>query len=180
MINLIRIKDVQEHTDLAVRLLNQNIQYFYNDAVITPEGHRKFIGSIPDDYLWIIEKDGQPCGMVSVYHIDNKNKKCEWGRFVIDSTVRGVGSVVEFMILEFVFKTLGMNKLYCEVFEENTHVVKMHEKFGFSIDGKFREHIWKGNRFLDVVYLSMIFKEWEDKKTRFVDMFADKAGTVET
>lgn len=178
-INLLKIRGIEEHTNLAVGLINKNIQYFYNDVLITPEIHLRFINSIPNDYLWVIERDGQLCGMVSVYHIDDKNKKCEWGRFVVQSSVKGVGSAVEFMVLDFVFNVLGMNKLYCEVFEDNAHVVQMHEKFGFMVEGRLRNHILKGGRFHDVVSLSMLKSEWEQVRPRFDKIFSDRVGSIE-
>lgn len=174
-----KIRDIESHTNLAIRLLNDNNQHFYSEVGIDAASHRNFIKSIPNDLLWVIESGGKLCGIVSVYHIDNKNKKCEWGRFVVDSGAVGVGSIVEFMVLDFVFEKLGIHKLYCEVFKKNYNVIKMHQKFGFIVEGEFKDFIFKNNEYHDVLYLSLLQDDWKGIRPRFLKIFDGKTGTVE-
>jgi len=179
-VNLVKMQDRVEHTELAIRLIPECRPYLYSDAEPTADSHRKFLASLPkDDDLWVIEKGGVLVGIVSVYHKSFDHSRCEWGRFMLDAKYHGTGSIVEFMILDYVFRTLKMHKLFCEVFEENSAVVGLHEKFGFTIEGKFRDHIKKTGIFKNVIYLGILADEWEQKRVRFETLFQGKAGSVE-
>jgi UDP-4-amino-4,6-dideoxy-N-acetyl-beta-L-altrosamine N-acetyltransferase len=181
-VNLVKMRDVSEHTELVLRLISECRPYLYSDRTVTAETHRAFLASLPpDDNLWIFERDGLPVGVVSVYHKDFTNSRCEWGRFMLDSRCRGggIGSIVEFMILDFVFRRLKFHKLFCEVLSENETVVSLHQKFGFTVEGTFRQHVMKAGMFRDVTYLGIFEDEWEAKRGRFEAMFKDKVGAVE-
>jgi RimJ/RimL family protein N-acetyltransferase len=181
MINLVKLRDCPEHNGVAIKLLNQYIDFLYNEVPVTEESHKKFIAS-PDrgsEYLWAIEKDGIVCGIVSVYHIDNKNRKCEWGRFMVDENHKGVGSVVEYMVLDFVFNVLNMNKLYCEVLIMNDPVISMHKKFGFATEGMLLDHVYKKGTPMDVMYLALKKSEWSAYQDRFAKLFSKKIGFIQ-
>lgn len=181
MIHLERIKDCKEHTEVAVTLLNKYMDYLYNDVPVTEESHKNFIKSLEgkNEYLWVIKKDEEICGIVSVYHVDTKNRKCEWGRFIVDEKYKGVGSVVEFMVIDFVFNTLKMNKLYCEVMVMNDLTIKLHKKFGFETEGIFVDHVWKKDGFRSVMSLSLNAGQWKAFRGRFAALFSEKAGTID-
>jgi hypothetical protein len=179
-INLVTMRDISKHTALVIRLIDEHRPYLYSEKRVTPKSHRAFLETLPqDDNLWIIEKDMTPVGVVSVYHKDFVNSRCEWGRFMLDFKYRGTGSVVEYMILDFVFRTLKMNKLFCEVLEENASVVSLHSKFGFTIEGTLRQHVSKAGMFKNAVYLGILANEWEQKRERFENMFKKRVGTIE-
>ena len=58
---------------------------FYN-ASISPAGHQQFIRAADqrgDEINWLIERDGKPLGMASIYHLDRANKKAECGRTIM-------------------------------------------------------------------------------------------------
>ena len=58
------------------------------------------------------------------------------------------------------FVDLGLEKLCCEVLASNEGVVKMHERYGFTIDGVLRRHVVKADRRVDVVAMSLLRDEW--------------------
>ena len=93
-----------------------------------------------------------------------------------DSSARGkgVGSFVEYSILNYVFNDLKLNKLCCEVLGFNEKVVKMHNSFGFLEEGLFREHIIKGGKIFDVVRLAVLRKEWEENKLKIENRLKEK------
>jgi UDP-4-amino-4,6-dideoxy-N-acetyl-beta-L-altrosamine N-acetyltransferase len=180
-VDLITLRDCSDHEDLAVRLLNRYRDQLYNDREVTPEIHRQFM--VNEDrrreYLWIVERDGDPIGMVSVYHIDFHHRKCEWGRFLMEDTGRGSGRIVEFMVLDFVFCTLAMNKLYAEVLADNPRVIDLHRGFGFQVEGTYRDHVWKQGRHRDVVALAMLRADWLAARGPFADRYAAECGRIE-
>jgi len=71
---------------------------------------------------------------------------------------------VEYLVLRYVFETLALNKLWCEVLVENEAVVKLHRAFGFTQEALFRDHVVKNGGFRDVVGLGLLKREWPAAK----------------
>ena len=62
-------------------------------------------------------------------------------------------------MLAHVFETLRLNKLWCEVLAENTAVIGLHERFGFTREALLREHVMKSGARHDVVGLGLLRRE---------------------
>ena len=113
-----------------------------------------------DQEYFIYELDGAPRGVVSFTAIDKINLNCAWAFYAAPEAPRGSGSRMEFLALEYVFNGLLMKKLYCEVLAFNAPVIKMHEKFGFSVEGVFRQQHRVDDDLVDVYRLGMLREEW--------------------
>ena len=144
-------------------------KFMYTDHEITPEEHRAWFSRILHDSsckYWVIVCDGEEVGLAYIFNIDNRNRRCYWGFYVIGSNVRGrgVGSFAEFFVLRFVFEDLRLQKLCGEVLEFNQAVLNMHRKFGFVQEGLLRKHVLKGDSFVNVVCISILRDEWDATK----------------
>ena len=105
--------------------------------------------------------NGQAIGTISIYHIDGRNRKAEWGRFLIgDPRYIGMGAEVEYLILQYAFEHLNLNRLYCEVLCSNPAVIRQHEKFGFKVEGTLRNQVFKRGRYEDAVMMSLLADEY--------------------
>ena len=67
-------------------------------------------------------------------------------------------------MLELAFEQLNMQKLYCEVFAFNTSVIKLHQKFGFNIEGIFKQQQKVNGKFVDVYRLGILAAEWFEQR----------------
>jgi UDP-4-amino-4,6-dideoxy-N-acetyl-beta-L-altrosamine N-acetyltransferase len=139
--------------------------YMYSEHVITAEEHAAWLARAlegGDRRFWIIALDGAGVGLANLVRIDAANSKCEWAYYLADPATRGrgVGAVVEYLVLSFVFERLGLNRLWCEVLADNEAVWKTHEGFGFRREALFRDHVRKGGLFRDVVGLGMLAADW--------------------
>lgn len=148
------------------RNLPKVADYMYTDHVISPEEHAAWFARVLNDpayKYWIIVCDGEDVGLANLCAIDRVNRRCYWGFYVVGPTVRGkgVGSYVEYMILNYVFDELKLEKLCGEVLSFNRDVVEMHRRFGFVQEGLFRKHILKQGVFNDVVCIAILKEEWE-------------------
>ncbi|MFQ5533277.1 MAG: UDP-4-amino-4,6-dideoxy-N-acetyl-beta-L-altrosamine N-acetyltransferase [Sphingomonadales bacterium] len=144
-------------------------RYMYSDHFISPGEHEGWFENAmadPARKYWIIVCDDEDVGLANVYGINEDHRRCYWAFYIAKSDLRGkgVGSFVEFFILRYVFEELGLNRLCCEVLANNPAVVEMHKRFGFHQEGIFRQHICKGEEWLDVVTLSMLASEWQSVK----------------
>ena len=140
--------------------------YMYSEEEITKEQQKLWFNKIKNDttsIYWIIEYNGLKLGLASLNGISESLSSCSWAFYLGDLSVRkaGIGAKVEFNVLEYVFNTLKLNKLRCEVLITNPNVIKMHEKFGFRREAYLREHCVKNKEKIDAVGLGILKSEWD-------------------
>lgn len=141
-------------------------RHMYTSHRIGPEEHDLWFRGIFDDprrRFWIVLHRGRDVGLVNLYDIDEANRRCSWAFYLADEEVRlkGLGSFVEYRVLEHVFFEMGFNKLCCEVLATNGPVVEMHKRFGFRREGYHREHVIKDGRPENVVSMAILKAEWQ-------------------
>jgi UDP-4-amino-4,6-dideoxy-N-acetyl-beta-L-altrosamine N-acetyltransferase len=147
------------------RTLPEVAAYMYSDHEISLEEHRRWFAGLladPDRDYRIIQVDGEDVGLVYLFGMDRHHGRISWGFYLVSPSVRGkgVGSWVEFTVLDEVFGPRGLRKLCCEVLAFNEAVVGMHQRFGFTVEGTLRSHIHKGGEHHDVVVLGMLAEDW--------------------
>jgi UDP-4-amino-4,6-dideoxy-N-acetyl-beta-L-altrosamine N-acetyltransferase len=143
--------------------------YMYTDHLISPDEHARWFAGLAGDETrtyWIIEMDQAPVGLANLADIDRRNQRCAWAYYLADPAVRGlgVGSYVEYLVLEYVFEGLKLAKLWCEVLASNEAVWKLHESFGFSVEARFRGHVVKDGERVDVLGLGMLAPDWRTRR----------------
>lgn len=144
-------------------------RYMYTDHLISEAEHDRWFEGIFGDSgrrYWIIRCDERDVGLVNLYDIDLVNRKCSWAFYLGEEGLRGrgVGAFVEYSVLSWVFDRLNFRKLWCEVLAFNEPVVKMHRRFGFIEEGRFRGHILKASQPTDIVRLGILKEEWERER----------------
>ncbi|MGA2414792.1 MAG: UDP-4-amino-4,6-dideoxy-N-acetyl-beta-L-altrosamine N-acetyltransferase [Candidatus Sulfotelmatobacter sp.] len=165
------LREVAPHDEEKIREwrnLPEVRKYMYTDHEIGREEHRAWFSRIlrdPTCKYWIIVYDGREVGVVNLYNIDHRNRRGHWGFYVgPKDRLKGVASFAWFSVLRFVFEELKLQKLCGEVLASNQAALNMHKKFGFYQEGSFRKHVFKGDRFADVVCFGLLREEWEAKK----------------
>ena len=139
--------------------------HMYGDHLIGEDEHALWLDAAltcDDRRYWIVELDEEPAGLANLVRIDRAASRCEWAFYLASAAVRGrgVGGAVEYLVLRHVFEGLELNKLWCEVLAGNAAVVRLHERFGFTREARFRDHVRKGGAFHDVVGLGLLAREW--------------------
>jgi UDP-4-amino-4,6-dideoxy-N-acetyl-beta-L-altrosamine N-acetyltransferase len=161
------------------RNLPEIATWMYSEHQISEEEHGHwFVKAMADPArcYWIIELDGRPVGLANLYDIAPDHRKCSWAYYLADGSTRGkgVGAFVEFWVLDHVFRTRGLNKLWCEVLIANEAVWKLHESFGFRREALFRDHVWKNGAPLDVVGLGLLAADWEAQRPESLKRLREK------
>ena len=108
----------------------------------------------------MFESNGRPLGIVGFTRIDQTNSNASWAFYAAPDSPRGTGSQMEFLALELAFGAMGLHKLYCEVLDFNQPVVRLHEKFGFRVEGTLREHHRLAAGYVGIVQLGILAHEW--------------------
>lgn len=122
-----------------------------------------------DQQYFMYANDGKPLGIVAFTMIDRVNSNCSWAFYAGLDTPRGTGSKMEFVALEYVFNDLKLHKLHCEVLAFNTSVINLHRKFGFQVEGIFRQHHRTDSGYTDIYGLGILASEWVRKREEMLE-----------
>lgn len=160
-----------EHIELVRSWRNSQFvsQFMYTDDSISQEQQAAWFEAVSKDkqsIYWVILYNQQPAGLASITNIDNRNKKCFWAFYLGSEELQGVGigSIVEYKVLEHAFEVLKLNKICGEVLKFNERVLKLHQRFGFVIEANYRQHVLKGGEYHDAVGVGLLKEDWDAKK----------------
>lgn len=150
----------------------------YTQHEISSQEHLAWWGKTkerPDRKYFMYEMAGTPSGIAAFNGIDAQSANSAWVFYASPTSPKGTGSRMEFLMLDYAFNTLKLHKLYCEVLAFNAAVIKLHEKFGFKVEGIFRDQHKVNETFVDTYRLGILAVEWQryrqamfDKLTRHV------------
>jgi len=117
-----------------------------------------------DQQYFMYENANTPLGIVGFSAIDRVNSNCSWAFYAAPDAPRGTGARMEFLALDHVFNTMGLHKLHCEVLAFNTPVIRLHQKFGFLIEGTFRKQHKAEDGYVDIIRMGLLADEWAGKR----------------
>lgn len=96
----------------------------------------------------IAEDNDEYLGTISLKAINHIDKNAE---YAIALRKVAIGTGVAFnatkLIIDIAFNELKLKKVYLNVLAENTRAIRFYEKFGFTYEGEFKDHIFIGNEF---------------------------------
>ena len=65
------------------------------------------------------------------------------------------------MFARYGFHELGLHKLYTETFAFRDSHIRILEEFGFQLEGKLHDHVFKNGQFWDSLMHSLLQSEWD-------------------
>lgn len=98
------------------------------------------------------ENEKYPVGFAALYDIDKNDKKCEFGRIMVNKnkvTKKGIGYQITKCLCEIGFEKLGLNLIYLEVFSDNIPALKTYLKAGFIEKNRYK----KENK--EIIYMEL-------------------------
>ncbi|HEY4088565.1 MAG TPA: GNAT family N-acetyltransferase [Bryobacteraceae bacterium] len=127
-------------TTLAWRNRDSARMWFKTNRTISPEQHWAWFERYlqrDDDFLFIVEANGQAVGQAAVYGIDREKHIAEVGRFLIapEAAGRGYMSHACDELLRCCAETLGLRSVFLEVREENQRAIRLYIRNGFVSEG---------------------------------------------
>jgi RimJ/RimL family protein N-acetyltransferase len=140
-----------------------------NKGAESVEGQRKWIESRSDSEInFMIElKNSTQVGMISLIAINLINKNAESARFLIgeEEQSQGIPVAIESMMLlyRYAFETLGLERIYGTVLEENTAMLKWQKFFGMSEEGVMRKHYYINGKYQDAIMVGILKNEYLSK-----------------
>lgn len=102
-------------------------------------------------------------GAISLYDIDNINKRAEFGRFYIGEDAclgKGYGEEALRVLLEHGFNDIGLNKIYADVFSNNYRIIRLYSKVGFVTEAILMQHYLVSGEFTDVTRMVVLKEDY--------------------
>jgi len=101
-------------------------------------------------------------GTCSFQRIDWRLQSAEFGILIGDKNFwnRGYGTEAVRLLVQHGFNTLNLNRIFLHVFETNPRAIRAYEKAGFTLEVRERQAEFKHGRYIDVLLMSMLKKEF--------------------
>lgn len=119
--------------------------------------------------VWAVIKGGEPVGYVTLFDLDDVNRKAELALMIGERSAWDQGLAKETLriVLEHAFAPvasdgLGLNKVYLAVFAENVAARRAYRSSGFREDGILREDMFRAGVWHDQVLMSVLAREFNE------------------
>lgn len=169
-----RLRPIEDH-ELEMMLEWRNApavrNNMYTTDIIPLDDHLQWWERIKKDdsvHYFCYEYDSIPQGVVCFTNIDVLNHQAMWGFYASPNALKGTGSRMEILALDYAFDKLNLHKLSCEVLDYNLAVVKFHKKFGFVEEGYFREHHIYQGKYFGIYRLAIISDPWIQSRSNIL------------
>jgi UDP-4-amino-4,6-dideoxy-N-acetyl-beta-L-altrosamine N-acetyltransferase len=137
-------------------------RHMFTRHVIDLDEHRAwFMRSVADPrrQLLIYERDGLPCGFVSLIQGIHPNV-ADWGFYAAPDAPAGTGRGMGRAALDHAFGLLGLHKVCGQALETNQQSISFHLALGFHEEGRLREQHFDGQRYQAVICFGLLASEW--------------------
>jgi RimJ/RimL family protein N-acetyltransferase len=127
----------------------------------TPAELQKYFTHPTREYFGVYFED-QPVGIVGGENLDPGSGKLEMKKLVGESNSqgKGIGKRATFGFLYYAFMILGLNKVYIHSRDINMSNLNLNSRFGFELEGVFREDLKVGDQRQDVVRMALFKSLW--------------------
>jgi len=117
-----------------------------------------------DEQIFAIEVEGRHIGNIGLHKIDRLHQKAEVGIVIGEPTFwsKGYGTEAMETALEYGFGPLGLNKVSLDVLDTNERAIRTYTRIGFVREGVHREDVFKDGRFVHVIRMSILAREFAD------------------
>lgn len=166
MISFQKLNESHLQQVLEWRTSEHVTKYMYTDIEYNLDNQKEWYKRVIEDKTqayWIVKYSDTNIGLISLNNIDEKNKKTSFGYYIGDLDYVKIAGRIQPYLYNYVFFGLKLNKIYAEVIAENENMIKMHQFYGFTHQGTFKDHIYKYNQFHDVEYYELHADTWKEK-----------------
>ena len=160
------INDAEQFTEWLNDLdITSNLDLY--NSVINVAVEKEFLGKLSKEHNYsIIDLETNEligtCGFIGIDHV---NQTSETGIFIGNKNYwdKGYGTEALRLLLDYGFKALNLHSVMLRVYSFNKRAIRIYEKTGFTVMGKRRESLKRGNETHDVIYMDILQKEFYEK-----------------
>lgn len=165
--DLVKLIDAtKEHLEIIFNWRNKAFirEVMYNSDLLRWEEHVNWFDKVYTDNSRIVKVlyyNNIPYGSANFCITNEESNVGEWGFYIGEENApKGMGTLLAYMMLSFLFEELKVRKVCAEIIEFNTISIKFHEKIGFKNEGILRKHIYKNGHYCDIYLYSIFAEEW--------------------
>ncbi|MEO8456269.1 MAG: GNAT family protein [Chloroflexota bacterium] len=170
---LVRLRAVEpEDAEHAFRWINDRevTQYLMARYPISLASEKDWAtkGSVSnsfEDSRYIIEAlaDGAPIGVCGLHHVSPENRVGDLGIMIGEKRFwsQGYGTDAMLTLMRLGFYQMNLHKITLGVFEINPRAQAVYTKVGFTLEGRGREEYYQDGRYLDVIRMGVLRREFE-------------------
>lgn len=113
-----------------------------------------------------IEFESKPIGRIGLNRFRQQSRVASTYLFIGDPAARGRGLATDAMtaLLEFAFNDRRVRMIDLMVLAENDAAIRTYKACGFREDGRLRERSWKGDHWMDHLWMSITAEEFSALK----------------
>jgi RimJ/RimL family protein N-acetyltransferase len=122
-----------------------------------------------DPLFFTVVRDGQPQGIVSYLRIDTENGSIEIGHIWFGTTLQQTTAATEaiYLLATHAMDELGYRRFEWKCNALNERSRRAAERFGFTFEGVFRNHMVVKGRNRDTAWYSITAEEWPAVRAAF-------------
>jgi len=142
---------------------------FENLAEFRAHIERKSASEDPLFYAIIDKASGKAVGYETLMRIDTVHRVIEVGNIMYGSPLQKTPGATEaqYLLMRYVFDTLGYRRFEWKCNALNEPSRRAADRFGFSFEGIFRQHMMLRGRNRDTAWYSILESEWPKQKVAF-------------
>ena len=112
------------------------------------------------------ERPGQILGLCSLRDIDWIRRAGELHILIgrAENRRRGLGTFAVSHLLSHAFADMNLNRVQLGVLADNAPAIGLYRKLGFRTEGRLREYAYKDGRYMDMLLMSLLRREWRGGK----------------
>lgn len=101
-------------------------------------------------------------GSISLHNINHLNRNAFIGIFICEEEQgKGYGTEAVRLILDYGFNTMNLNNIMLSVHADNYAGITAYKKAGFRETGRRREWVFKDGKYVDVIYMDILSREFK-------------------
>jgi ribosomal-protein-alanine N-acetyltransferase len=155
------------HNDDQINILTGGRKHFVSKEYDKKWLEDKMLNNANQIYCAICcSENGKMIGYISLTGIDFVNRNAFWGGIIIgdlNARSKGYASKAAILLMNHAFFELGLLKVYGNWLAENKVSIFTAKMIGFKQEGILRSHIFKNNVLHDVLIMSILKNEFEQK-----------------
>ncbi len=167
--DVIRLRLMERRDMDAARRLHNEFSVLLNltdiRQVTEPEQEAWFDRLLADrsKQRYVVTEVGceQIVGTVRVDQIDLNNRNAMIGTDIdVAYRGKGYGRRSHCLITDYLFRQLGMHRIWLVTLSTNDVAISMYRKLGMKEEGVWRDAIWRDNGYVDLIQFGVIREEW--------------------
>jgi RimJ/RimL family protein N-acetyltransferase len=117
-----------------------------------------------DGATFAIDVEGILIGQCGLRDFNETDRTCELGIAIgnKDYWGKGYGRDAVRLLVDYAFRYRNMRKVLLRVWGNNERGIRSYRACGFVEEGRLREHVWSAGRYVDLVYMGILRREWAD------------------